>query len=137
MSGFHYEALGSEKIVGYPRLVLLPPPFPPAMEAYPPEYVTHNLPLIVLSGLITGAQEHSVRDELREIFGTAAVINSDSPLVASELGQQLLQDFMSADGSAQAWSAEAGRGKVGLMGFKFKVIGRVSRLLILWGASIC
>jgi solute carrier family 25 protein 38 len=95
------------------------------MEVYPPEYVAHNLPLIVLSGL-TGEQEHSGRDELRDIFGTAAVITSDSPLVASELGQQLLQDFMSADGSAQAWNAEAGRGKTSLMGFKFKVIGRVS-----------
>ena len=101
------------------------------MEAYPPEYVAHNLPLIVLSGL-TGAEEHGGRDELRDIFGTAAVINSDSPLVAVELSQQLLQDFMSADGSGQAWSAEASRGKVGLMGFKFKVIGRVSRLPVSW-----
>jgi hypothetical protein len=105
------------------------------MEAYPPEYVSHNLPLIVLSGL-TGGQEHGGRDELRDIFGTAAVINSDSPSVAAELSQQLLEDFMSADGSAQAWSAEAGRGKVGLMGFKFKVIGRVSRPLVLWRAFV-
>lgn len=95
------------------------------MEVYPPEYVAHNLPLIVLSGL-TGAQEHVDRDELRDIFGTAAVINSDLPLVVSELGQQLLQDFMSADGRAQAWSAESGRGKANLIGFKFKAIGRVS-----------
>jgi trafficking protein particle complex subunit 11 len=100
------------------------------MEAYPPEYVVHNLPLIVLSGLVN-PQEHGGRDELRDIFGTAAVVNSDSPLAATELGQQLLQEFMSADGSGQAWSAEAGRGKANLMGFKFKVVGRVSRPLFL------
>lgn len=105
------------------------------MEAYPPEYVAHNLPLIVLSGL-TVAQEYDDRDELRDIFGTAAVINSDLPLVTSESGQQLLQDFMSADGSAQAWSADAGRGKASLMGFKFKVTGRVSQQLAIWKGFI-
>jgi len=96
------------------------------MEAYPPEYIDRNLPLIVLSGL-TGAQEHAGKDELRDVFGTGAVVNSDSPLVQAELSQQLLQDFLSVDGSAQAWNAEAGRSKFNLMGFKFKVIGRVSR----------
>jgi len=105
------------------------------MEAYPPEYITDNLPLIVLSGL-TETQEHGDRDELRDIFGTAAVINSDLPLVASELGQQLLQDFTSADGSSQAWSAEAGRGKASLMGFKFKVTGRVSQCFVIWRAFL-
>lgn len=100
------------------------------MEAYPPEYVAHNLPLVVLSGL-SSVQELGSKDELREIFGTGTVISSELPIVDNELSQQLLQDFLSANGAAFAWNSERARSKNNLIGFKFKVIGRVRPTLIM------
>lgn len=94
------------------------------MEAYPPGFIAHNLPLVVLSGLST-PQELGGKDELRDIFGTGTVISSDLPLVDNELGQQLRQDFLNADGGALAWNGEALKSRNNAVGFKFKVIGRV------------
>lgn len=99
------------------------------MEAYPPEYVAHNLPLVVLSGL-SPTQELGSKDEHREIFGTGTVISSELPPVDNELGQHLLQDFLSGDGAALAWNSEGARSRNNLIGFKFKVIGRVRPTLI-------
>jgi len=97
------------------------------MEDYPPEYVTHNLPLIILSGFPDNL--HTVQpDKRREIFGTGTVITSDLPLLDNESSQQLLQELSSADGSSQPWNSDTARQRNNLVGFKFKVVGRVRAL---------
>ena len=95
-----------------------------SMEDYPPEYVAHNLPLIILSGFPDSL--HTAKpDKRREIFGTGTVITSDLPLFDNESSQKLLQEFLSFDGGSQSWNSDAGRQRNNLVGFKFKVVGRV------------
>ncbi|OJJ49544.1 hypothetical protein ASPZODRAFT_12675 [Penicilliopsis zonata CBS 506.65] len=56
------------------------------MDAYPEDYVAHNLPLILLSGLEAGCEE------------TAEAGNTDYPLL-NERGSQIYSDFPSLSGT--------------------------------------
>jgi solute carrier family 25 protein 38 len=96
------------------------------MEAYPPAYVEHNLPFIVLSGL--GSQDelepppsvHSV------LPGRAAVrTSSEIPPVTGERADQLLQDFLSADGTNAPWNARGSSRRDLAHSFRIRAVGRV------------
>ncbi|UPX10950.1 uncharacterized protein EKO05_0001582 [Ascochyta rabiei] len=95
------------------------------MEAYPPAYVQHNLPFIVLSGL--GSQHelepppsvHSV------LPGRAATrTNSEIPPVTGERADQLLQGFLSADGTNAPWNARNSTRKDLAHAFRIRSVGR-------------
>ncbi|KAF1982934.1 hypothetical protein K402DRAFT_466392 [Aulographum hederae CBS 113979] len=94
------------------------------MEAYPDEYVDHNLPLIVLSGLehVPGEEPSVSNRQLLEHHGPK--ISSELPLVQGERAQQLLGEFFAADGSQTPWNNKPNRIKGGLLGFKFRAVGR-------------
>ncbi|KAJ8116226.1 hypothetical protein OPT61_g2302 [Boeremia exigua] len=95
------------------------------MEAYPLAYVQHNLPFIVLSGLGTQSELEpppSIHDVLP---GRAAVqISSEIPTVTGERADQLLNDFLSADGSNAPWNARGSSRKDLAHGFKIRAVGR-------------
>ncbi|KAF2401064.1 hypothetical protein EJ06DRAFT_475314 [Trichodelitschia bisporula] len=82
------------------------------MDAYPLDYVSHNLPLVVLSGL-------RPTPDTETPAGHGTTINSELPLVEGERAEQLLSEFSRAEGTDRP---RAGASK--LMGFKFKVVGR-------------
>lgn len=96
------------------------------MEAYPPAYLQHNLPFIVLSGL--GSQDElgappSVHNALP---GRAAVrTSSEIPPVTGERAEQLLHDFLAADGSTAPWNARGSNRKDLAHGFRIRAVGRV------------
>lgn len=96
------------------------------MEAYPPAYVQHNLPFIVLSGL--GAQtELQPPPSVHNVLPgrAAAKTSSEIPPVTGERAEQLLQDFLTADGSNAPWNAR-GLGRKDLAhGFRIRAVGRV------------
>ena len=93
------------------------------MEAYPLDYTAHNLPLVVLSGLCPAPEE---TDDL--VSSRGPLVKAQLPLVQSERREQILQEFLSAEGSDEQWSnrpTRARNGQTQLVGYKFRAVGRV------------
>lgn len=94
------------------------------MEAYPPPYVEHNLPLILLSGLGDRRDKAHVHSEaLQQESGTRVV--ASSPECGGERAQQLLNQFLDLDGSDLAWNSAALPGPTGSLKYRMKTSGRV------------
>jgi hypothetical protein len=86
------------------------------MDGYAPAYVAHNVPLLVVSGLV------STSEKKQEDVGTR--ITSDILPVESDEAVALLRHFRDSDASNLAWNARehSGRNK-----FRVKTVGRVLR----------
>ncbi|KAF2266850.1 hypothetical protein CC78DRAFT_614666 [Lojkania enalia] len=95
------------------------------MDAYPAEYTVHNLPFIVLSGLEAQSDLESVPPVQEVLPGRAVTtISSEIPSVTGPRAQQLLQEFLGADGSDAPWNARGALRKGSLMGFRLRAVGR-------------
>lgn len=100
------------------------------MEAYPPVYVQHNLPFIVLSGLGTPAELDPPPPVHDVLSGRAATrTSSEIPPVTGERADQLLQDFLTADGTNAPWNARSTTRRGLAHGFRIRTVGRVGRRL--------
>lgn len=86
------------------------------MEGYPPAYVAHNLPLLIVSGLGPVPDESSASKD-----GTR--ITSEIPTVETEDAETLLRHFKESDASDLAWN---GREHTGRNKFRVKTVGRVN-----------
>jgi hypothetical protein len=98
------------------------------MDAFPAEYVQHNLPFVVLSGLGT-SQELDPPPPVHQVLpGRAAtIISSDIPPVTGKFTEALLQDFLRADGTNAPWNGHV-PGRQGLAyGFRIRAVGRVGQ----------
>ncbi|KAI9795781.1 MAG: hypothetical protein M1835_005225 [Candelina submexicana] len=97
------------------------------MEAYPADYLTHNLPFIVLSGL-GSAESLSLVDSAGSSYPVlshdAIVIESGSPPLTSHSADQLLRCFLELDVSNAAWNGRPRRGRMELAGYYIKAVGR-------------
>ena len=107
----------------------------PTMDAYPAEYLQHNLPYIVLSGLGEAPQEDgkSLGSSTSPLLlDDAPHIFSDLPPVTSEVAQQLRECFLKANADVAAWDGRAHRSHswARSMAFTMKVTGRVSLVLL-------
>lgn len=99
------------------------------MEAYPENYVAHNLPLIVLSGLPHGAGAATLPSlPGQTASGSGASLSSDLPPLSGPHADDLLEEFLRADGASLAWSDHA-LSKRPHIGFKIASIGRVGTAL--------
>lgn len=96
------------------------------MEAYPPAYVEHNLPFIVLSGLGSQNELEPTPSVHSVLPGRAAVkTSSEIPPVTGERADQLLQDFLSADGTNAPWNARGSSRRDLAHSFRIRAVGRV------------
>lgn len=96
------------------------------MDAYPREYVQHNLPFIVLSGLGTGQELNSPPPVHHVLPGRAiTTISSEIPPVTSKYAEPLLQDFLGADATNAPWNSRATSRKEVAHGFRIRAVGRV------------
>ncbi|KAF2667716.1 hypothetical protein BT63DRAFT_441300 [Microthyrium microscopicum] len=93
------------------------------MEAYPPEYTAHNYPFVVLSGLTPTPEDQAVSPD-----GKGPLIRAQLPLVTNERKDELLQDFLKAEGSDNDWSGRSLKVQHSIVGFRFKSVGREYRL---------
>ncbi|KAH6678509.1 Gryzun, putative trafficking through golgi-domain-containing protein [Halenospora varia] len=84
------------------------------MDGYPPAFVAHNVPLVVISGL--GSTHDQVRAHENGIR-----ISSELPLVKSEDAEALLKHFKTGDASDLAWN---GREHSGRNKLRVKSVGR-------------
>ena len=102
------------------RLALLETGF----EGYPDDYVTHNVPLVVLSGLPTNTDETldlppSYRDGALKIHG-------ELPPVTGQSAEDLVRAFQAYERKPDQWDAKPVVEGSNVMGFRFRVTGRVS-----------
>ncbi|CAK4033998.1 Hypothetical predicted protein [Lecanosticta acicola] len=98
------------------------------MEAYPPQYVQHNLPLVLLSGLgehETTHQSSSIQPRRAE---SGAKIAIGARECRNEQSRQLLGEFVSRDGTGDAWNGVALPAPPASMRFRIKTIGRTYTL---------
>jgi solute carrier family 25 protein 38 len=99
------------------------------MDAYPPEYIAHNLPLIVLSGLGSSPDLEAippVQDVLPGRHSTP--ISSELPPVTGQRADQLLQEFLSTDARDAAWNNTTDARKGVVRGLRIRPVGRVGQV---------
>lgn len=95
------------------------------MDAYPSDYVDHNLPLIVISGLGSPLKLENEDNNSSYRHGAGSAVTSDFPAVEGDRAAHLLQEFLSADANPAPWNGRAIKGKDGLLGFRIRATGRV------------
>ncbi|KIW91250.1 uncharacterized protein Z519_08146 [Cladophialophora bantiana CBS 173.52] len=99
------------------------------MDRYPQDYVLHNLPLLLLSGLNTRSPSEPDRlvkthDFLHE---GGFRIKVDAPIVSGPLAEQLLRSFCEQDASGIPWHSQYSTVRNGKV-FKIVEVGRVYTL---------
>ncbi len=98
-----------------------------AMEAFPEDYIAHNLPLILLSGIghdnqaAPGSTERS-RNLLQE---GGFRIRTDLPSLTDSASEHLLQTFLSFDSTNHTHKSKDVPAKDKSGAFKIKRVGRV------------
>ncbi|QDS74405.1 hypothetical protein FKW77_005731 [Venturia effusa] len=93
-------------------------------EGYPDDYVSHNLPLIVLSGLAESPPPNDTTRFPPVYDGPGTEIESELPLVSDKRAGLLLAEFQSCEKTDDDWSSRPIRGKSTILGFKFRAVGR-------------
>lgn len=98
------------------------------MDAYPPGYISHNLPFIVLSGL-EAAPELEPRRPFQELLPglQQTTVNADIPPLVNSRAQQLLQEFLSYDSTNTPWEAHGLDRRETLTKFRMRAVGRVGQ----------
>lgn len=96
------------------------------MEAFPSDFVVHNLPCIVLSGLATSSEVDPPPPVYNVLPGrTITNISSEIAPVQGEAATELLDEFLRSDGTNALWNGR-GLGRRGLThGFRIRSVGRV------------
>lgn len=98
------------------------------MDAYPPEYVLHNLPFIVLSGLGTAPDLEPQQSFQEAIPGRAvSTINAEIPPVTGDRAEALLKEFLSYDDTKTPWEAHGLDKRENLPKFRMRAVGRVGQ----------
>lgn len=100
------------------------------MEAYPQDYVEHNLPLIILSGLQPQSDlSRDAFDQSRSpLLEGGFRIRTDAEPVTGSTAQSLLRAFLAADSSDTPWNSRATPQKAQNSGsFRIKSVGRVGQ----------
>jgi hypothetical protein len=96
------------------------------MEAFPADFVVHNLPFVVLSGLAT-SQELEPPPAVQDVLPGRAVttLSSELPAVTGDRADELLQEFLSADGTNAPWNGRSFSRRGLTHGFRIRSVGRV------------
>ncbi|KKY15377.1 putative protein of unknown function DUF1683 [Diplodia seriata] len=94
------------------------------MDVYPPQYVEHNLPFVVLSGLGDAPSDDSGYEPHPLLKDRGIEIDSAVPVVTGERVDQLRQEFLSADAREAPWNGLRTRTRGDHVGFRLKAVGR-------------
>lgn len=98
-----------------------------AMEAFPEDYIAHNLPLILLSGIGHDGQAPSGSSERsRNLLQEGGFrIRTDLPPLADSASEHLLQTFLSFDSTNHISKSKDVPVKDDAGAFRIKRVGRV------------
>ncbi|KAH0367398.1 hypothetical protein KCU65_g4778, partial [Aureobasidium melanogenum] len=96
------------------------------MEAYPEDYVAHNLPFIALAGLPTSdsSTDASTTSSSSPLQGGGLKITDNSPPLSGPHADSILDEFLRTHGASLSWSDQALAERSGLIGFKLSSVGR-------------
>lgn len=99
------------------------------MEAYPEDFVVHNFPLVVLSGLGDDSNTSlEQKDRPKSLLHEGGFrVTSDLPLLKGRLPAQLLELFQAADSTTAPWVGRPLRGSNAGPRYRIKRTGRVGR----------
>lgn len=76
------------------------------MDAYPQDYVDHNLPLVLLSGLEVDAEDDSRNVAVYPLLAEkGSKIFSDFPPLSGAVAEELRRVLLDEDGSQMPWRA--------------------------------
>lgn len=108
------------------------------MDAYPKDFIAHNLPLILLSGLGFVNEDLSQTASYPLLHEKSFRITSDLPPVTGSNAKQLRRTFLDADTSKSPWNGRHDKERLYNIGFRVKEAGRVGQhVLILFNPCTC
>ena len=98
------------------------------MEAFGDDYVAHNLPLILLSGLgeLSRDQDPDSAPAARTLHDGGFRVKVDLPVLQGNLAQYIRNAFQSHDGSDAAWRMQTPPSSQSRL-FKVRSVGRVGQ----------
>lgn len=102
------------------------------MDAYPQDYINHNLPLVLLTGLEADAQDESgsvVQVDYPLLTEKGPKIFSDFPPLSGAVAEELRRLLLEEDGSQMHWRAglaPSGNVSSPQIAYHIKSSGRVS-----------
>jgi hypothetical protein len=102
------------------------------MDAYPPDYINHNLPLVLLSGLEADAKDESrsaVQVDYPLLAEKGPKVFSDFPPLSGAVAEELRRVLLEEDGSQMPWRAglaSSGNSSSPHIAYCIKSCGRVS-----------
>ena len=98
------------------------------MDRFPQDYVLHNLPLLLLSGLNTRSpKERDAWGKTHDFLHEGGFrIKGDAPVVDGSNAEQLLRSFCDQDASNVPWHSQAFASRNGRV-FKIATVGRVGQ----------
>ena len=104
--------------------------FVSAMDAYPEDYVAHNLPFILLSGLETSSDDdlQDVRADYPLLREKGKRIYSDLPSLSGPVAEELRRVLLEEDASRIPWDLrDDAYENPSKLEYKIKSVGRVGR----------
>jgi hypothetical protein len=101
------------------------------MEAFGTDYVSHNLPLLILSGLGTRNRSQSdVPTPQRTLLHEGGFrLKVDLPPIENSLAEALRDAFLAHDGSDALWRSQSPSSSQAKL-FKIQTVGRVGQALL-------
>jgi len=101
-----------------------------AMNNFPADYVQHNLPVVLLSGLQQdNPPESDPGGKARNFLQEGGFrVKIDIPVVGGDIGDRLLKAFLEHDASDVPWHGQALASANGKF-FRFRSVGRVGQSL--------
>jgi trafficking protein particle complex subunit 11 len=99
------------------------------MDAYPTDYIAHNLPLILISGLEEDNEDDAgtLKAEYPLLLEKGPRIFSDISSVGGDVVDRLRQAFLEEDASHAPWNSRSHVKQPSGIGFRLKSIGRVGQ----------
>lgn len=94
------------------------------MDAYPAEYIRHELPLIALSGLGHFVEPSTPAPSSSWNPSPGAAIDRELGDVSVTFSRALRDEFFRADGTSFTWNGAGNPQRPGLMGFRFSAVGQ-------------
>lgn len=99
------------------------------MDAYPDDYIAHNLPLILVSGLDNNDNDNDndpSQSEYPLLDQSGTLVESDFPVLDGPLVNDLRHAFLDYDAYGARWRASADVGRSNSIASRIKLTGRVS-----------
>lgn len=100
------------------------------MEAFPQDYIAHNVPLIFLSGIGQEAIERSERSPRGLLQDGGFRIRRDSPAVTGRAAEEVLKTFYMFGASRNGLDQSPTSSKDGPGPFKFTNTGQVGQITL-------